>query len=104
MGRTISPFRPALDFELQSWNEYRRGLRPENRIYFDRVARIARQSADAGSLAARPLLTEVIFFSVVIEQEKQIDALQTRLEALQTQVSQLERLLQQPNEEHMKQR
>ncbi len=99
MGRTLAPFRPALDFELQSWNEYRRGLRPENRIYFDRVARIARQYADAGSLAARPLLTEVIFFSVAIEQEKQIDALQTRLEALQTQVSQLERLLQQPNEE-----
>ncbi len=99
MGRTLAPFRPALDFELQTWNEYRRGLRPETRIYFDKVARIARQYADAGSLAGRPLLTEVIFFSVAIEQEKQIDKLKIKLEALETQMAELEQQMRQQNKE-----
>ncbi len=90
MGRTLLPFRPALEVELESWKEYRRGLRPEDRPYFDTLANMARKHADAGSLAGRPLLSEVIFFSIAVDQQKAIEALETQVAALTAQISQLQ--------------
>ena len=84
MGRTLLPFRPALEQEISSWKGYRRGLGPEEQNFFDILMKYARQHADAGSLAARPLLSEVILLSIAIEQQKCIDALETRLCALET--------------------
>lgn len=93
MGRTLLPFRPALEMELASWNEYRRGLRPEDRPTFDHLANYARKHADAGSLAARPLLSEVIFFSIALEHHKMIDDLIKQNIRLMDRISALERLL-----------
>ena len=70
MGRTLMPFRMALESELESWKEYRRGLRAEDRSYFDLLTNYSRKHADAGSLAARPLLSEVMFISIALEQQK----------------------------------
>ncbi len=72
MGRTLPPFRPALECEIETWKEFRRGLRPEDKRHFDSIMESARKHADAGSLAARPLISEVIFFSCLLEQQKQI--------------------------------
>ena len=72
MGRTLPPFRPALECEIETWKDFRRGLRPEDRKYYDKIMESARKHADAGSLAARPLISEVIFFSCLLEQQKQI--------------------------------
>lgn len=83
MGRTLMPFRPALDMEIQSWAEFRRGLRPEDRPVFDTLANYARQHADAGSLAARPMLSEILFFSFAIEQQKRIAELSAKIEKLE---------------------
>jgi hypothetical protein len=94
MGRTLAPFRPALEMELETWKEFRRGLRPEDQLIFDLLANDARRHADAGSLAARPLLSEVLFFSFAIEQQKQIHALETKIELLSAQLKRV----QQPNE------
>lgn len=90
MGRTLPPFRPALEMEIESWKEYRRGLRPPDRDIFDHLVLFARQHADAGSLAARPLLTEVIFFSIAIEQQKQLDQYQNVIEQLEQRIKSLE--------------
>jgi hypothetical protein len=90
MGRTLPPFRPALEMEIESWKEYRRGLRPPDREIFDHLVLFARQHADAGSLAARPLLTEVIFFSIALEQQKQLDQYQKMIEQLEKRLKQLE--------------
>ena len=83
MGRTLLPFRPALDREIQSWLEFRRGLRPEDREVYDNLMSFAREHAAAGSLAARPVLSEVIFFSILVEQQKQIDILLQRIQSLE---------------------
>ena len=89
MGRTLLPFRPALDVELRSWNDYRRGLRIDDRPIFDTLANYARIHADAGSLAARPLLSEVIFMSVAIEQQKLLGELHHRLQEVETKLAHL---------------
>lgn len=93
MGRTLPPFRPALDMEIASWGEFRRGLRPEDRSIFDTLLQFARQHADAGSLAARPLLSEVIFFSIAIEHQKILVTLADRLHKLESRLHDFEALL-----------
>lgn len=90
MGRTLPPFRPALDMELASWKEFRRGLRVEDQPVFDQVVQYARQHADAGSLAARPLITEVIFFSIALEHQKSLTLLTQQLQTLTARIQRLE--------------
>jgi hypothetical protein len=90
MGRTLPPFRPALDMEIASWGEFRRGLRPEDRSTFDTLLQFARQHADAGSLAARPLLSEVIFFSIALEHQKMLETLANHLHKLENRLTDLE--------------
>ena len=43
----------------------------------------ARIHADAGSLGARPMLSEILFISFAIEQEKKIGQLEKKIEGLE---------------------
>jgi hypothetical protein len=83
MGRTVPSFRPALEHEIESWKDFKRALRPEEQKIFDRLMNFARIHADAGSLGARPMLSEVLFISFAIEQEKRIEILEKRLDELE---------------------
>jgi hypothetical protein len=83
MGRTVPSFRPALEHEIESWKDYKRALRPEDQIFFDKLMNFARIHADAGSLAARPMLSEHLFISFAIEQEKKIEALMRHIQELE---------------------
>ncbi len=82
-GRTVPSFRPALEHEIESWKDYKRALRPEDRKIFDRLMNFARIHADAGSLAARPMLSEILFMSFALEQEKKIELLKSKLRELE---------------------
>ncbi len=93
MGRTVPSFRPAIDREIESWKPFARGLRPADRDIFEALADYARIHADAGSLANRPLLSEVIFMSVILEHEKAIRALHAQVAALEAEVRQLRQQL-----------
>jgi hypothetical protein len=83
MGRTVPSFRPALEHEIESWKDYKRALRPEEQKMFDKLMNFARIHADAGSLAARPMLSEHLFISFAIEQEKRIESLSHRVQELE---------------------
>jgi hypothetical protein len=89
VGRTVPSFRPAIDREIESWKPFARGLRPGDRDIFEVLADYARVHADAGSLANRPLLSEVIFMSVILEHEKTLRALRAQVAALEDEVRQL---------------
>jgi hypothetical protein len=82
-GRTVPSFRPALEHEIESWKDFRRALRPEEQKVFDKLMNYARIHADAGSLAARPLLSEMLFISFAIEQSKKIEHLEVRMTNLE---------------------
>ena len=84
MGRTVPAFRPALEHEIESWKDFKRGLRPEVQKRFDKLMNVARIHADAGSLSARPMLSEVLFFSFALEQEKKIEMLEARVKGLES--------------------
>ena len=82
IGRTVPSFRPALEHEIESWKDFKRALRPGDQQIFDRLMNFARIHADAGSMSARPMLSEILFISFAIEQEKRIEKLEEELEQL----------------------
>ena len=82
MGRTVPSFRPALEHEIESWKEFKRALRPDEQEIFNKLMNFARIHADAGSLSARPMLSEVLFMSFAIEQEKRIEMLERKLKEI----------------------
>ncbi len=81
-GRTVPSFRPALEHEIESWKDYKRALRPEDQQIFNKLMNFARIHADAGSLSARPMLSEILFMSFAIEQERKIGQLEKKIEEL----------------------
>ena len=83
IGRTVPSFRPALEHEIESWKDFKRALRPEEQKIFDKLMNFARIHADAGSLSARPLLSEILFISFAIEQEKRIMMLERKVAELE---------------------
>ena len=83
MGRTVPSFRPALEHEIESWNAFKRALRPEDQEIFNKLMNYARIHADAGSLSARPMLSEVLFMSFVLEQQKKIISLEKEVKELE---------------------
>lgn len=80
-------YRQALNREVDSWNEFRRGLSPADQSCFDEVANLARQHADASSLAARPVVVENVFMSAVVGLVAKIKALEARINELECQSS-----------------
>jgi len=86
LGRTVPSFRPALEHEIESWKDFKRALRPEDQKIFHKLMNFARIHADAGSLSARPMLSEVLFFSFAIEQEKKVERLERRVKELEKKI------------------
>jgi hypothetical protein len=83
MGRTVPSFRPALEHEIESWKDFKRALRSEDQKIFDKLMNYARIHADAGSMSARPMLSEVLFISFAVEQEKKIEMLEEKVKELE---------------------
>jgi len=83
MGRTVPSFRPALEHEIESWKDFKRALRPEEQKIFDKLMNFARIHADAGSMSARPMLSEVLFISFAVEQEKKIEMIEEKVKKLE---------------------
>lgn len=86
MGRTVPSFRPALEQEIETWKDFKRALRPEEQKIFDKLMNYGRIHADAGSLSARPILSEVLFISFALEQEKRIQLLEKKITQLEKKI------------------
>ena len=89
MGRTLLPFRMALEEELTTWKKYRNNLPLDDKLIFDQLMQAARTHADAGSLAARPLLSEVIFMSIAIEQQHLLNVLNDKIKMLRKNIAEV---------------
>ena len=83
MGRTVPSFRPALEHEIESWKDFKRALRPEDQEIFNKLMNFARIHSDAGSMSARPMLSELLFISFAIEQQKKIEILEKKIKQLE---------------------
>jgi len=83
MGRTVLPFSRVLEQEVQEWKKFRRGLRKEDQQFLDHLFEEARLHVQAGVYASRPWPFETILISILIEHEKTLVELRSRLIALE---------------------
>ena len=83
MGRTVLPFSRVLEQEVQEWKKFRRGLRKEDQQFLDHLIEEARLHVQAGVYASRPWPFETILVSILIEHEKALVELRSRLKTLE---------------------
>jgi hypothetical protein len=75
MGRTTPTYRCILEAIIGEWKGFRKALRSEDRKAFDRLMIKARKHASAASYEARLDTTEAIFMSMILEIEKELEAI-----------------------------
>ena len=83
MGRTVLPFSRVLEQEAQEWRKFRRGLRKEDQQFLDRLFDEARLHVQAGVYASRPWPFETILLSILLEHEKALVELRSKLRVLE---------------------
>ena len=69
--------------ERDSWYQYRRGLRPEDRPFFDEVFNASSHMPDS-FLRTRLLASEGVFLASALSREKQLRDLMERVKTLET--------------------
>ena len=83
MGKTLPPFSQLIDHERRRWAPFTRPLPKADRATFDRLFDDAKRHVQAGVCQSRPVPLETIILAVLLEQQKQLEHVQQRLEALQ---------------------
>ncbi len=83
MGRTLLPPTALIKQEKEQWADYRRALRKEDRVVFDRL--FSRALCHSGEIACaeKTYPFEGMLISMLIEQEKYISELSQRLLTLE---------------------
>ena len=84
MGRTVPSFRVALEHEIVTWHNFRKALRKKDRAIFDMLLDKARKHGDAGMLANRPVILDVVLMAILIEQQTEIAQLRKQIELLKS--------------------
>ena len=88
MGITDHPFNQVLVQEIEEWRKFRRALRKEDQEFLDRLFEKARLHIHAGVYASRPWPFETILISMLLEHEKAIFVLRSKLKAHEEQEGQ----------------
>ncbi len=79
------PFGQLLEHEIREWEKFRRALRTEDQRFLDRLFEKAMLHVEAGGLASRPWPFETILISILLEHEKTLAELKSRLNAKEKQ-------------------
>lgn len=83
MGRTNPTFRDLLRQIESRWGDYRRALRQPVQPHFDQLFEYARKHSDASGYLNHEQPMNAVLFSIVLEQEQRIAALENRIEDLE---------------------
>ena len=84
MGRTVLPYSHVWEEERSRWQKFRRALRREDQVQFDRLFESARLHLQAGVYASNPWPLESILLSMLLEHQKALCALEERLKKLES--------------------
>jgi hypothetical protein len=79
MGRTVAPFSQVLEAEFESWGKFRRALRREDQEALDALFAAAKRHVAAMVYASRLTPLEGILVGILVEHQKTVRQLQTRL-------------------------
>lgn len=90
MGRTIPTLRNAIEEEIKKWQGYKKALREREKQAFDRLIAKTKLHISALSYIANVDLFESMIFSILLEQECEIQELHRELEELRATLKKLE--------------
>ncbi len=83
MGRTVMPYSYVLQQEHGRWKGFRKSLSKEDQEAFDRLFDRAKFHTAAGVYIAHPYPLETIFVSILLEHEKMLGEILSRLKERQ---------------------
>lgn len=75
MGRTLPTFNTYLEQEIEQWRPFRRALRREDKIAFDRLFVFAKRHMAEAAYVARPIPFDALVMTILLEQQKEIEKL-----------------------------
>ena len=81
MERLDLPFSEVLEQEVQEWKKFQSALRKEDQQFLDRLFEKARLHVQARGCASRPWPFETILISILLEHEKVLAELESKLKA-----------------------
>jgi hypothetical protein len=84
MGKTLQPLSSLIDQERRRWTPFKRALPKADQALFDRIFDCAKLHIQAGVMVARPWAFETIVMAIVLEQQKQVERLQSLLDELES--------------------
>ena len=79
MERTDLSFSQVLEQEVQEWKKFQRALRKEDQQFLDRLFEKARLHVQARGSASRPWPFETILISILLEHEKALVELRSKI-------------------------
>ena len=80
MGKTVSSYRMALEFEIERWKSFRKALQSEEeREAFDWLMDLCRSNAMASGAACNPVIFEPMVMSILLAQRKLLQKLEYKL-------------------------
>lgn len=79
MGKSVPTFRKELERIESEWKKFRKALRADEKEMFDELFNKAKQHASAAQYQANPDPIESIFFSIILEQQMEIDRLKRKI-------------------------
>ena len=82
MGRTLPLFSQLIEYERRRWAPFKRALPKEDHAIFDRLFDGAKLHIQAGVMMSRPWPFETIVMAILLEQQKQLERLESLLDAL----------------------
>lgn len=80
MGKSVPTFRDELREIEADWKNYRRALRGKEKLIFDELFRKAKKHASAAQAQAHIDPMETVLFSILLEQQMEIDRLKRKIE------------------------
>lgn len=93
MGRTNPTYRDFLDGYERRFTDYRRALRYRDQEAFDRLFQRARRYADAAGYANDRDRDQLVLFSVLLAQERELAEREERIADLEATVDRLCRIV-----------
>jgi 3-methyladenine DNA glycosylase/8-oxoguanine DNA glycosylase len=83
MGKTLPPLSSLIEQERRRWMPFKKALPKADQPLFDRLFDCAKRHIQAGVMVLRPWPFETIVMAILLEQQKQLEQAQRRLEELQ---------------------
>jgi hypothetical protein len=82
MGKTLPAFSQLIEYERRKWAPFKRTLPKPEQAIFDRLFDCAKLHIQAGVMVAHPWAFETIIMAIVLEQQKQVERLESLLDGL----------------------